>query len=90
MTDRDVIVQAIDPTGTRWDDAIVYELADAVLAAIGDRLLPELPPYDVLEVMVGDAGEANVRFRHYRERSFAYGTGTTIPAAIRAALESQP
>ena len=82
--------------------AVVEELTDAILAAIGDRLLPELPEWvDGVNVqyhrlpdeqwrsrVVGDIPDTRSWNKGNMVRQRIDGNGPTIPAAIRDALEA--
>lgn len=107
MNDRELIAQALAksnqqnlPYSIAYDnfaekDKDAYRrLADAVLAAIGDRIIPELPEWcDNLDVFLPPVGEPFAEYHveliegdgsgMYRE-----GRGPTIPAAVRSALEA--
>jgi hypothetical protein len=84
MSDRELIADTLATTiGTEVDHA------DAVLAALGDRLLPEVPEgWTVVyatkfvgsEVVVTNGEDGG-------ERRVLNGTGPTIAGAIRNALE---
>ena len=102
MNDREVIARAIGtqrygtdrfatmqqlPGAHAMSLAQAYRDADAVLAAIGDRLLPELPDWadNVAVTLWCDQpdGRGLMKFIPHQ----ADGTGATIPDAIRNALE---
>lgn len=60
--------------------------ADAVLAAIGDRLMPDLPEWvQLVGVTLMHDRVSRSNDPDWRQQ---YGTGPTIPAAIANALES--
>lgn len=101
MTDRDTIIQTITANVTKHpiglsvqQHATIATIADAVLAAIGDRLLPELHGVSYVEVETHgiDWYVAYVNGEPIDPvdgSSTEYeGTGTSIVESIRNALEA--
>lgn len=96
MNDRDLIYSTLFKANgdysSRHDltESRLAFVADAVLAAIGDRLIPELPDnVSWAYVEMFDDRPDSYSGPGYRTR-VAAGTGPTIPTAIRNALESSP
>lgn len=109
MTDRELVARAILGTNLSgpWNGGISqddhsFKQADAVLAALGDRLMPELPEnwwsielYKSLDGTVSrwdddppiPAGHVYADMWDDAEGPILSGTGPTPAAAIRAALE---
>lgn len=91
MDDRERIATALFHARHESDDD--FDLADAVLAALGDRLLPELPEAWVMKRLEWLAFYPNL-FGITMARidgigyvvQERYGAGPTIAAAIREAL----
>ncbi len=107
MSDRERVAQAIDPRN--WDSfydgfredswehkqrRVSLEQADRVLAALGDRLMPELPEW-VRQAYLYHRNDGDWRISinnttnaaHYQDQYSVSGTGPTPASAIRAALE---
>lgn len=86
-SDRELVAECIafhawgcDFTCTEHGEGAI-RAADAVLAALGDRLLPEIPEgFDYVKV----------RLTNTSNERMLIGYGPTPAAAIRAALEDQP
>jgi hypothetical protein len=99
MNDREriarVIVTASDEyfDGDEPTEQWANTMADAVLAALGDRLLDEAPLRDKLHdssgriILTMTIGGWEARLEWYRDH-LGTGTGPTIAAAIKDALEA--
>lgn len=104
MSDRELITQDIYQAWADWEsvthdagEVVSWpdEAADAVLAVIGDRLLPELPEgwrIDFVEWERYERIKSQYVARVARiddDDKYRDGTGPTIPAAIRDAMEGE-
>jgi hypothetical protein len=99
MSDRELIARVIvaasdtyydgDEPAEQWANT----MADAVLASLGDRLLDEAPLRDKLHdssgriILTMTIGGWEARLEWYRDH-LGTGTGPTIAAAIKDALEA--
>ncbi len=98
MKDRDLITQTLARVYNQRDTPIPDDVieswhpyADALLAAIGDRLLPDMPDgWWWLDVTATSSHiESVIHCDPIPGGEKLRGTGPTIPAAIRNALEDE-
>jgi hypothetical protein len=96
MNDRDLIAQRIllhlmENPANHYINAAdqATALTDAVLAAIGDRMMPDMDGVMKVTAWLG-GGVYRVAINEFQATDITplYGEGATIPAAIRDALEN--